>query len=100
MIGFIVKWVGKKERKQPWWVNNTFHSFRLQMVLLSISNTLPADLQFGPFNRTIFESLANEPKGINLASFLTLKPLFLCFGNALNKLELTRRLIYQIFITL
>ncbi|XP_058249175.1 uncharacterized protein abca12 [Hemibagrus wyckioides] len=42
--------------------NDSNWSQKLQMVLLSISNTLPADLQFGPFNRTIFESLANEPK--------------------------------------
>ncbi|KAM9487078.1 uncharacterized protein abca12 [Clarias gariepinus] len=41
--------------------NDSNWTQRLQTVLLSISSILPADLQFGPFNRTIFESLANEP---------------------------------------
>ncbi|KAF5903388.1 ATP-binding cassette sub-family A member 12, partial [Clarias magur] len=43
--------------------NDSNWTQRLRTVLLSISSILPADLQFGPFNRTIFETLANEPPG-------------------------------------
>ncbi|XP_060733092.1 uncharacterized protein abca12 isoform X2 [Tachysurus vachellii] len=59
--------------------NDSNWSQKLQMVLLSISNTLPADLQFGPFNRTIFESLANEPRenlNILLQTVSTVSQLF------------------------
>ncbi|XP_027022078.2 uncharacterized protein abca12 [Tachysurus fulvidraco] len=76
--------------------NDSNWSQKLQMVLLSVANTLPADLQFGPFNRTIFESLANEPKenlNILLQTVSTVSQLFSTnwknesFGDLLNEIQ-------------
>ncbi|MCJ8732883.1 hypothetical protein PDJAM_G00216800 [Pangasius djambal] len=77
--------------------NDSNWAQKLQMVLLSISNILPADLQFGPFNRTIFESLANEsPENLNilLQTVSTVSELFSTswmndsFGDLLNEMQM------------
>ncbi|MCI4378826.1 hypothetical protein PGIGA_G00219950 [Pangasianodon gigas] len=77
--------------------NDSNWAQKLQMVLLSISKILPADLQFGPFNRTIFESLANEsPENLNilLQTVSTVSELFSTswmnssFGDLLNKMQM------------
>ncbi|KAI5091183.1 ATP-binding cassette sub-family A member 12 [Silurus meridionalis] len=77
--------------------NDTNWAQTLQTAFLSISNLLPADLQFGPFNRTIFESLANEPPenlNILLQTISTLSELFSTswtndsFGALLNEIQI------------
>ncbi|TSW62345.1 ATP-binding cassette sub-family A member 12 [Bagarius yarrelli] len=97
--------------------NDSNLSQNLQMMLLSAANALPADLQFGPFNRTILESLANESKenlNILLQIVSTVSQLFSTnwmndsFGDLLNQVQMqvcslenmqSVRLLNQVFLS-
>ncbi|XP_066541950.1 glucosylceramide transporter ABCA12 [Hoplias malabaricus] len=66
-------------------MNNTNWADNLPLVLMNIANNLPDNLQFGPFNKTILRSLANEsPENLKLLLDLAATAAQLLFSSSTN----------------